>query len=379
MKYLLLGILMVMGSCNKGAQNQKNTPQPIKATGVKQYSWIDASRTDPHYAGQRIINAQVWYPSEKTDRDSIPAPYYFSIEKAHPKLENWSEEDFNQVNLVVTKSVMESPLLNHSKKYPLLVFSPSLGGNLSMYTYYAERLAAEGYIVMGINHLYESEYVLDLQEKVILANLSFHDSLKTLQIPEEITAERYREVKGERQKILGLDLIFGLNQLLEEPFFKDYIDKTQIGMYGHSFGGAAAIYASMLDERVKAVIDLDGTPPSVALEQGIDAHFLFIEDLTDYNNHIGYGKLHKRRNDFCELNRSDSWRVLIGGFNHNSFLDINYYLAENETNRLQEERNLNLILKYMNSFLNTYLLKSKQDSLKPQLTDSLQIFEFRSQ
>lgn len=368
-----------MGSCNSGSQKQTDSIPLKKTTGLKNYNWTDVSRTDPHYGGQRIVNAQVWYPSETKKSDSTRAPYYIHIKKAYPALENWTTSDVDAVNSVVTASTMDGPLFDSNKKYPLLIFSPSLGGNLSMYTYYAERLAAKGYVVMGINHLYESEYVLDQQEKVIAANLSFHDSLKTLQIPEEITAERYREVKGKREKILGSDLIFALNQLLNEPFFKNHINEAQIGMYGHSIGGAAVVYASMLDDRIGAVINFDGTPPSVALAKGIDAPFLFIEDLTDYNNHIGYGKLHKRRNDFCTLNRSDSWRVLIDGFNHNSFLDINYYLAEDETNRLQEERNLNLTLKYMDTFLNTYLLHSSEDSLKPQLTDSLQIFEFPTQ
>ena len=72
-----------------------------------------------------------------------------------------------------------------------------------MYTYYAEKLAKCGFVVVGINHLYESEYVIDNNMNIIPANLAFHDSLKTLDIPKQITAEKYREVKGIRQKVLG--------------------------------------------------------------------------------------------------------------------------------------------------------------------------------
>jgi len=107
--------------------------------------------------------------------------------------------------------------------------------------------------------------------------------------------------------------------------------------------------------------------------------FLFIEDLTDYENHVGYRKLHKRRAEFCELNSAASWRVLIGGFNHNSFLDINYYLGENEADRLDQKQNLDLVFDYMDRFLDTYLLGLDQRPLQPKVTDSLQVFGFKQQ
>ena len=100
--------------------------------------------------------------------------------------------------------------------------------------------------------------------------------MKTLDIPSQISAEEYRSAKGIRQKVLGEDLIFSMEKILASPFFKDHIDKNQVGLFGHSMGGAAAIYAALLDKRIKAVVTMDGTPPSIALSNGLSVPFLFI-------------------------------------------------------------------------------------------------------
>ena len=115
--------------------------------------------------------------------------------------------------------------------------------------------------------------------------------------------------------------------------FEGRLDLEKIGAFGHSIGGAASIYTSLLDKRIKAVLDIDGTPPTAALESGMTVPFMFIEDLTDYENHEGYKKMHQRRAEFCEINSSESFRILIGGTNHNSFLDINYHSASDENEK----------------------------------------------
>ncbi len=372
---VVLLITFFLTSCSSSPKRGEKIKELTYPLGVKQYVWEDAARPDAYYGGNRLINTQVWYPGAKKSREESPAPYYFRIEEAYEKLDNWTEEDYQLVRAVPTISSFHKKMDGASAQFPLIIFSPSLGGNLSQYTYYAEHLAQQGYIVMGVNHLYESEYVLDLKGNTRPVNITFHDSLKTLKIPEQITADQYRAVKGLRQKVLGEDLIFALDQILREPFFKDRIDVSRVGALGHSIGGAAAVYASMLDDRIKAVVNIDGTPPSVALEKGISAPFLFIEDLTDYENHPGYAKLHTRRNDFCEKNISDSWRVLLAGTSHNSFLDINYFLANDDKGKLQAQKVLDQTFGYMESFFSAYLNARSLD-LTSVKTDSVEIFRF---
>ena len=367
----------ILSGCVRTMSNQSDISLANHSfIGTKQFIWEDTTRVDNYYGSIRKVNAQVWYPSIVNDSLGIQSPYFLFYDKVVNKLDGWSDDDYESVENIKTNSILNASIKKPISKFPLVIFSPSLGGNLSYYTYYSEYLARHDYVVMGVNHLYESEVVISKENNVFTSKLRFHDSLKTLNIPDQITAERYREVKGKRQEILGLDLVFSMNQIFNEPYFKNILDEDKIGAFGHSIGGAAVIYLSILDERIKAVIDLDGTPPTIALNEGIDVPFLFIEDLTDYRNHQGYAKLHKRRNDFCELNRDDAWRVLIGGFNHNSFLDTNYYLSDDENEIQQEEKNLNLVLDYMNKFFNSYLMDLEKMDLVSSHTDTLEVHKF---
>ena len=378
MKYqsIIFLITVAISSCGKIiGSKQKIAVDTSFFVGTKQYGWEDTDRLDEYYGETRKVNVQVWYPSNKVNDGSLKTPYLLFGEKLYNKLEGWSEEDYKSVQEVKTASYYRIPIKDNLSKAPLLIFSPSLGGNLSYYTYYAEYFAKKGYVVMGINHLYESEVVV-ADDKIYIANHSFQDSLQSLKIPEEISAEQYRESMGTRQKILAQDIQFSLNQLLADVSFGRRIDTTRIGIFGHSIGGAAAVFCAILDKRIKAVINMDGTPPSIALNNGIDIPYLFIEDLTDYKNHEGYGIQYKRRSDFCELNRADSWRVLIKGFNHNSFLDVNYYLAENSSKAQSEKANLDKVITYMDDFLNHYLLGNKELHMVSIESENLVIIRF---
>jgi len=345
--------------------------------GTKSFIWTDNNRTDVTYGGKRLVNVQIWYPSDSS-LSSIKTPYYYKIDKAFNHLSNWTNEDYLFVSKISTNSFKNSSISKKQSNFPVLFLSPSLGGNFSMYTYYAEHLVKSGFVVVGVNHLYESEYVINHKNKVISANLKFHDSLKTLDIPKQITAEKYREVKGLRQKVLGEDLVFCISKLKEVNVnqFEGRLDLNKIGTMGHSTEGSASIYASLLDKRIKAVLNIDGTPPTVAMENGLTVPFMFIEDLTDYKNHKGYKKMHKRRSDFCKLNTADSYRILIAETNHNSFLDINYHAAKNSSEKKKALDVLKKTQGYMLQFFNHYL-KNKELNIKTTQSNSLEIIAYK--
>lgn len=207
--------------------------------------------------------------------------------------------------------------------------------------------------------MYESEYVLEPNGAVIPANLTFHDSLKPIEIPTQITADEYRSIKRLRQKVLGEDLIFALDQLLKLEKYP--IDTRKVAVFGHSLGGATAIYAALLDSRFKAVVDLDGTPPSLALEQGLEVPFCFIEDLVDYKNHPGYKKQFERRSALCSKNKGQSFRIMLANIDHDSFMDIHYRFAQNEAEKRGALQILQLTADLMEQFFKAYLYGTNWD------------------
>ncbi len=377
---LLCSILVLIISCNKTETLKNSIPNISKeAIGTKSFVFTDSLRIDPTYGDYRIINLRVWFPTAlKKDKENLlKTEYYYAFKDVKKELRHWTSGDIEFMEALKTNSIENATILKPKAPYPIIFLSPSLGGNLSLYSFYAEALVKEGYVVVGVNHLYESEYVIDNKKTYYPTNQVFHDSLKTLKIPEDISADEYRAAKDVRQRVLGEDLIFCLNTLekLNSKDFSNSIDFEKIGVFGHSMGGTAAIYASYLDNRFKAVINIDGTPPSIILNTGINKPFLFIEDLTDYKNHKGYGKMHKRRNDFCEANREESYRILIGNTNHNSFLDINFHTAENEIEKIKALSVLNKTSFYINSFFNHHL-KGENLSFKVEQQDALEIIKF---
>jgi len=57
---------------------------------------------------------------------------------------------------------------------------------------------------------------------------------------------------------------------------------TRVGVFGHSFGGAAAALFCHEDSRCKAGIDLDGAPHGSVIQAGIDRPFMFL--LSDHSH-----------------------------------------------------------------------------------------------
>lgn len=375
--FLILSLLF--SNCQNELPPASIPQKKAEEVGTKYYQWIDTSRADHYYGGQRMVNVQVWYPADLSDtsRQYPTGPYYYKLDEAYTSL-RWSRRDLVESEQILTATRLDAPMANQDGGYPLILLSPSLGGNMSHYSYYAERLAAAGFVVAGVNHLYESQYVISPEQQVIPANLTFHDSLKTLDIPSEITADEYRAVKGIRQQVLGEDLLFTLNQLIQvnDSDFLGLIDTARVGTFGHSIGGAASVYAAYLDPRIKAVANLDGTPPSVALENGIQQAFLFIEDLTDYENHVGYAKMHQRRSDFCTNNASLSYRVLFAGTSHNSFLDFSYRVAKSEEEQREEEKVLDQTYHYLLTFFEHHLSDRNEAVFTPLKNDSMEIMVF---
>jgi dienelactone hydrolase len=346
--------------------------------GLRDVDWVDSSRVDPHYGDYRRLNVRIWYPAAHPGADSLLASYYPWLDLVDKASDYWSAEQVDRLRECHLSAYPGAPLLKQKAGFPVIVFSPSLGGHLSHYSHYAERLAHEGYVVLGMNHLYESAYVLDVAgSRFIPSNQMFHDSLKELSIPDEITADQYRLVKGDRQKVLGEDVVFALDQLAKTSFLQGRLDLEKVGAFGHSIGGAAIVYASLLDDRIGALINMDGTPPSVALDRGVDVPYLFLEDLTDYENHPGYILLHARRQGFCERNTAASWRILFAGFHHNSFLDQGYYLGLSPAEQSRAEDRLNWIYGYVSDFFNMALRQKDTFDYATSTSDSVHVFRFR--
>ena len=153
--------------------------------GIRELEYID-----PHEGG-RHLTLNVFYPAAIRER---PAPAFVM-------------PFFTKLNLYKDAE----PAFGGSK-HPLVMFSHGRGSNGLYYAWFAEFLAARGYIVAALNHYRANTYDSTI---AYLAN-------KLWQRPRDV----------------GLSIRF----LLNDPFWGKAIDADRIGVAGHSQGGFTALW-----------------------------------------------------------------------------------------------------------------------------------------
>jgi hypothetical protein len=161
---------------------------------------------------------------------------------------------------------------------PVLIYSPGLGEPRTWGTTLVEGLVSRGYVVVTIDNTYESPEV------------QFPDgSLATLTLPADpdaftrkLMAVRVADTGFVLDRLALLDSGQDLAGTRLPPGLAGTLNLTEVGMFGHSAGGAAAALAMAADPRITAGADLDGTlswldgSPMPVAGTGLDRPFLFM-------------------------------------------------------------------------------------------------------
>jgi hypothetical protein len=104
--------------------------------------------------------------------------------------------------------------------------------------------------------------------------------------------------------------------------FTGRLDMTRVGVFGHSFGGAAAALFCYEDSRCKAGIDVDGAPHGSVIQAGLHRPFMFL--LSDHGRESGPESLQIKANIQSIYNRlppDGRAFIEIRGANHFLFSD----------------------------------------------------------
>lgn len=122
---------------------------------------------------------------------------------------------------------------------------------MEVQTSQSEDLASHGYIVVDIDHTYVSAGTV-FPDRIVSAKEATRDfnSADPAEIITQIMADDAEFVI----KTLG-----EMNEGKIESMFTGKLNLDEIGIMGHSVGGAVAYNLAINDSRVKAAVDLDGT------------------------------------------------------------------------------------------------------------------------
>jgi hypothetical protein len=139
---------------------------------------------------------------------------------------------------------------------PVLLFSPAGFSPLS-YSAIMEDLASHGYTVVGINHTYDAPVTVFKDGSVVPVSQKFMEGLNSRSIG-------MQESFGFRSQAANTkleDIIFVINELgnldKENPIANN-LDTGQIGVFGHSLGGNAALEFCAIDSRCSCAVNMDG-------------------------------------------------------------------------------------------------------------------------
>ena len=182
------------------------------------------------------------------------------------------------------------------KKFPVIIFSHGFGMGREFYSAYCENLASHGYVVVSADHTY-SAFQAVLPSGIGMAS---------------------------RAKEFVDDLSFILKQLEilnSSGSFKDRLDLNNIGMFGHSLGGAATIEMCRKNKRVKAGVSMDAPLFLNNFAKPLARPFMLLQSENSLESKEEFGKLPVK---FCEgISKMgcDAYWVTLRGTGHNSFSD----------------------------------------------------------
>ncbi|MFE3187087.1 alpha/beta hydrolase family protein [Streptomyces violascens] len=277
------------------------------AAGEDVIHLTDASRPDPWVpsSGPRQLTITMVYPA--APGTGTPAPYMTLAEAAghiqHGKIPASSGITPQNLSSVTTHAF--DGARPQRGKHPLVVLSPGFGDPRMVLTSLATDLASHGYVVALVGHTYEDSGETLANGRTPPCAICDDPNLDM----DTVTSGR------------ALDVSFVIDQLTHGNTawpLAHLIDKHEIGMAGHSIGGAAAATTMIADPRVRAGVNMDGTFHPAPMPGQINRPFLMLGAAA---YHSAGSHDDKWGQAWAALGGYKKW-LAVTGANHPSFTDV---------------------------------------------------------
>lgn len=251
--------------------------------GMTELHLVDHARPDPWVPGStRELMVSVRYPAS---HGGNPPASFMTPDVAEV------EADEDAARLGVDPSSLDYAFATHSHvdtsvagggRRPVVLYSPGATQSRSFGTAQLEHLAAEGYVVVSIDHTHEAPAVEFPGGRVARGALP----QPSPDVAERMLATRVRDTSFVLDQLTVLAL--GGNPDAEQrPLpagLGRALDLSRVGMFGHSAGGFTAGETMVSDRRIDAGADLDGSMAysqsardfGRVAEEGLDRPFLLM-------------------------------------------------------------------------------------------------------
>lgn len=311
---------------------------------------------DPFAPGgiQTSFLATLYYPTLDCNTKPIPV---LEPEVAEIYEKGWGFQPGDLASLTTTLKWNASTLPHHVAKgatLPTIIFGPAGGGPpSSCYTTLHTELASLGYTVAALDHFIEQPF-LRYPNGTGVFGLDIHYNYTIAQI-QALYAVRVRDT------VFFVDQWPALVDSLHAPF-----DKTHLGAYGGSLGGAVSFGAAIDRPEILSALNMDGTNwgKPAANDSSADAAKPVMQFGSDGHFPSGdptWGVFPDRQTGWWET-------AYVRNASHSDFLDATIWKRKNPTNRpfgaIDGDRMVDVLRTYVTAFFNYTLLGQEEPILE---------------
>jgi len=283
--------------------------------GVRPMHLVDASRPenftiDPTDVREMMV--QLWYPIDtsnpgtRTEYMDYPTFQWLKNRSPIPLITIPN----NAYLFVRPHGRNDTPIA--SGMFPVVVFSPGYDGVYQIYTSFIEDLVSHGFVVVSINHPYVSGITVfpdghtvglaEVPTDPVARSAFFNMSLRTIVQDAKFVLDTMAEINA------------------SDPLFSGRFNLSEVGMYGHSFGGANTAVCCYEDARFRAGLTLDGVfyQSFIPGDITVPILFMFAESRLANDSTIMYLWNHTT---------NDTFKMNITGSTHYAFTDVGVLLS----------------------------------------------------
>lgn len=406
-------------------------PSGPYGVGIRDFHLVDEARAETMTEtvdDHRELMIRAWYPAD-IPVAAAPEPFLREVAPLHAIVSRSIPMPvfmLEHLTKIASHSYLDAPLSSGpggraQARFPVLVFSHGNGFYASQNSLLMEHLASHGYVVFSIDHPYQASVVRFPDERVALYKEEWWNTVAKgsgLEAQIEavhsyaraLNAATYEEYHGLMREFLdspvglnkGLriwldDTAFLLDQLAaidtlagrEESsrasgvldVFHGRLDLQRIGIFGMSYGGAAAGQFCARDERCKAGLNMDGMQLGErAIEIRLDRPFMLMNadpgDLHVADGATSAGKRDRNEpppfgmNDFVYHQATVAYSMTIAGATHGNFSDFGIMMSglgrwSGMLGQIDGWVMKNLLDDYTLAFFNKHLLGKTEPLLDP--------------
>ncbi|MBT2585596.1 alpha/beta hydrolase [Arthrobacter sp. ISL-95] len=224
--------------------------------GIDTKVWTDDKRDeggDDVPGKRRSLPATIWYPAEGSGERAAYLPGHeraAKLSNALASLYGVPTLTLDGLSRAQSNAIWQGKSANGS--FPVVIASPGLNSSRWFFTAWAEELASNGVIVIALDHPYDSP-VTELADGTWASSRL------------ETTGDdsRDQDLADHWAGIRAADMSAVIDRLYSDAWAVPALRSADLGHIitaGHSLGGAAALEAARLDDRIEGAVNMDGMP-----------------------------------------------------------------------------------------------------------------------